>query len=296
MNKDVSGLDINLRAVSAFVTVMEEGHFGRAAASLFVTAPALSQQIRRLEQSLGFRLIKRDSHPLTLTAAGVAFMPHACRLIESAQEAAFDLTRFARSRDHTLRVGFIAGGTQHATSLLRRLSNRIELKQLSWPEQLTAVANGMVDASFVIPPIPLVDGLTLEPIGTEPRVVAVHREHPLVGRASVSINDLDDDEHVGADHMTSDWMNWWAVDPRPSGRPVRYGPIIHTMDEELQLVATGRAIAITTTSIASYYAGADVEFIPVRDIEPCVIMLCTRTGDDHPGVRELRRASAALVI
>lgn len=296
MNEDVSGLDINLRSLSAFVSVMEEGHFGRTAAKLFVTAPALSQQIRRLEQSLGFRLINRDSHPLTLTPAGVAFMPHARRLLDSAQDAAVDPARFARSRDHTLRVGFIAGGTQHATALLRRLDTRIELKQLSWPEQLTAVASGLVDASFVIPPIPMVDGLTLEPIGTEPRVVAVHREHALVGRVSVSINDLDDDEHVGADHMTEDWMNWWAVDPRPSGRPVRYGPIIHTMDEELQLVATGRAIAITTTSIASYYAGADVEFIPIHDIEPCTIKLCTRTGDDHPGVRELRRASSALLL
>lgn len=295
MREGSEGLDLNLRSLRALVTVVEEGHFGRAAAKLYVTGPALSQQIRRLEQHLGLRLIDRDAHPLLLTPAGELFIPHAYRLLEAAQDAALELTQLARKQVGTLRIGFINGGAGRlTTSLLTRLSTPLELTQLEWPEQLSAVTSGRVDASFVRPPMPPADGLTLDRITTEPRVVALHREHRLALRSSVSIDELDDEIHVGTDQMMDEWKAWWAVDPRPSGRAVQYGQIVRTMDEELQVVATGAAIAITAASIASYYSGVEVKFVPVVDIEPCAIDLCTRTGDDHPGVLEIRRLVAEM--
>ena len=72
---DAVRLDLGIRALHAFVTVIDEGHFGRAAMRLFVTAPALSQQIRRLEQQLGMRLIDREVHPVKPTAAGETLLP-----------------------------------------------------------------------------------------------------------------------------------------------------------------------------------------------------------------------------
>lgn len=295
MRGDSLGLDLNLRSLRAFLTVVEEGHFGRAAVKLYITGPALSQQIRRLEQQFGLRLIDRETHPLALTPAGEAFLPHAYHLVESAQAAALELAQLARKQDRTLRIGFINGGAgELTTSLLTRLNTRLELTQLEWPDQLSAVASGVVDASFVRPPLPVIEGLALERITTEPRVVAVHREHRLAERRSISIDELDDETHVDTNRIADEWKRWWAVDPRPSGRPVNYGQVVHTMDEQLQVVATGAAVAITAASIASYYSGLEISFVPVHDIEPCAIDLCTRSGDDHPGVLELRRVVAEL--
>ena len=82
---DAVRLDLGIRALHAFVTVIDEGHFARAALRLFVTAPALSQQIRRLEQQVGMKLIDREAHPVRPTAAGEALLPHAHRLLREAQ-------------------------------------------------------------------------------------------------------------------------------------------------------------------------------------------------------------------
>jgi len=66
-------VDLNLRLLRYFVTVADEGHFGRAAAKLFITPPALTQQIRRLELEVGFSLLDRARHPVVPTPSGEAF-------------------------------------------------------------------------------------------------------------------------------------------------------------------------------------------------------------------------------
>lgn len=295
MYEDAVRLDLGMRPLHAFVTVIEEGHFGRAAARLYVTGPALSQQIRRLEQQVGKRLINRDASPLIPTEAGEILLPHAHRLLRTAQLTALDLAMFTRKADKVLRLGFINGGPNALTTrLLEQLTSPMEFSQLEWPEQLSSVASGAVDAAIVRPPMPMIDGLTLERIAVEPRVVMVKRGHRFSGQESVSINDLDDEYHVSTDRAAREWISYWAVDPRPSGRPLQWGQLVRTMDEQVQAVAAGLAVAITAASLADYHSGPEVDFIPIHDIEPCAIDLCTRTGDEHPGVLELRQAVQGL--
>ncbi len=74
-------MDLDLRLVRYFVAVADELHFGRAAARLYVSQPALSKQIRKLEEQLGEPLLLRDSRHVALTARGQRFYEDARRLL-----------------------------------------------------------------------------------------------------------------------------------------------------------------------------------------------------------------------
>jgi len=78
-------MDLDIRLVRYFVAVADELHFGRAAAKLYISQPALSKQIRKLESELGTQLLVRDSRHVALTARGELFLDDARQLLVLAE-------------------------------------------------------------------------------------------------------------------------------------------------------------------------------------------------------------------
>jgi epsilon-lactone hydrolase len=78
---------IELRHLRAFVAVAEELNFGRAAERLHISQPALSRQVRALEQLLGLDLLRRTKHRVELTLAGEALLDRARQLLEDVDGA-----------------------------------------------------------------------------------------------------------------------------------------------------------------------------------------------------------------
>ncbi len=78
---------IELRHLRAFVAVAEELNFGRAAERLYISQPALSRQIRALEQLVGTELLRRSTHRVELTLAGQALLERARKLLNDVDEA-----------------------------------------------------------------------------------------------------------------------------------------------------------------------------------------------------------------
>ena len=79
-------MDLDLRSVRYFVTVADALHFGRAAAQLYISQPALSKQIRKLEEQIGAPLLVRDSRHVLLTPRGQRFLEEARQLLTIAQK------------------------------------------------------------------------------------------------------------------------------------------------------------------------------------------------------------------
>jgi epsilon-lactone hydrolase len=78
---------IELRHLRAFVAVADELSFSRAASKLYLSQPALSRQISRLEQLVGVELLRRSTHGVELTLAGEALLAKARKLLGDVDDA-----------------------------------------------------------------------------------------------------------------------------------------------------------------------------------------------------------------
>ena len=90
--------DFTLKHLRYFESVAREGHFGRAADRCAISQPALSMQIKELEQILGTPLFERNPRAVSLTQFGKTFAPRAREILQAAD----DLSDLARaSQNHT---------------------------------------------------------------------------------------------------------------------------------------------------------------------------------------------------
>jgi len=97
---------MELRHLKAFVVAAELQHFSRAAEQLGIAQPALSQLMRSLESELGVALFRRENRSVALTAAGLAFLPHARQSIESSELASAAARRARRGEVGEIHIGY----------------------------------------------------------------------------------------------------------------------------------------------------------------------------------------------
>jgi DNA-binding transcriptional LysR family regulator len=128
---------MDLTLLRAFVTVAREGNLTRAAVHLHLTQPAVSLQVKHLQETLGVSLFTRTSHGLTLTRDGQALLPHAERAINAAN----DVQRAAAALRHEVR-GRLRIGTILDPEFLR-LGGFLRQLVETWPHIETALRHGM---------------------------------------------------------------------------------------------------------------------------------------------------------
>src|SRR4051812_31141652 len=256
-------VDFDLRKLRYFVAVAEELHFGRAAAQLHIAQPALSRQIRALEDELKTLLFVRDRRTTVLTAAGEQLLADARDLLAAAEAVHRRVTAAAEAKA-VLTVGFMPGIV--VTPAVRVLARHrpdvgVRLLRTSWHDQVEVVHDGRVDVSIVRLPIDQ-RGLTVRPLFTEPRVVMVPVGHRLAGKESVSVTELADEHLLQDPDAVPEWRDI-ALELRKPDRPEV--PPIHSVEEKLELVAAGAGISVIPLSTATFYTRPDVIGIPVED-------------------------------
>lgn len=280
-------MDLDLRQLRYFVAVAEHGTYTAAAETLHIAVPSLSQQIRKLESDIGVRLLDRDHRGARPTAVGHDLLGIARDLIAGQEHAVAIVRRHVRSVGGTLRLGFLADIAGPMTrSILDRLRTQVpdatvDLVQVGWGEQVSAVLDGRVDAVFARPPLPAA-AVRRTPVLTEPRVLAMAADHPLAQREEVHVSDLADVTQVDTEGVDETWRAWWSLDPRPDGRRPRYGPVVHTIEEMLQVVASTSAVAITAASVARIHPRPDVTYRMIAKVAPTTVELVTPLVAPNP--------------
>ncbi|MER6958068.1 LysR family transcriptional regulator [Streptomyces sp. NPDC000618] len=283
------GQDLELRLVRYFTVVAAHQHFGRAAADLHVAQPALSRQIQRLEKHLGARLLDRVPQGTRLTPAGQRFLPRAQALLQAARRA--ELAVREQVETERIAIGYVEDLV--ITAAVRELRRRhpdaeIATRYLSCRD-VGALSDKRVDALIARAPLPLAaEDVFTTPLYEEPRMLAVPRGHPLADRASVTAEELAGEEEAApCAFETADWTSY-----RILGAGV---PPIESYEDKLELVASGRAIAVLPVGDRRSSLRPDLVTVPIEDAPPSQVVLVSRKGDPNPMIRNLRLAAKAVL-
>ena len=184
---------LELYQLRSFAAVAELGHLTRAAEKLHISQPALSAQIKALEDELGVALFERTSSGMTLTAAGQRLLPEATKVVSAAGALSSHAKAMAGETGGRARVGTLADpqflrlGDFLAKALGRFPLVEIELHHEVSGAAFAKVRNGALDASFYYGNLvhPTVHAVALRPVAY--RVVA-----PMAWRERVANAGWDD--------------------------------------------------------------------------------------------------------
>lgn len=144
-------MDVDTRVLRYFAAVAEEGHLTRAAERLFVSQPALTKQIKRLEAQLGVTLFTRSRAGMALTQAGEALAARVPALLSGWDEVVRETRSTASRAARILRVGYVASAANEATQQIvagftsRQPAWRVEIHQAPWSDPSAGLDHGLVD-------------------------------------------------------------------------------------------------------------------------------------------------------
>jgi DNA-binding transcriptional LysR family regulator len=277
-------VDVDVSTLVCFVALAEEQNFRRAADRVGMSQPGLSKRIRQLEDALGVRLVDRGTRAATLTGAGEVLLPAAETVIGTWRTAVATLRRADAAGHGVLRVGFEASGAGALTARARAEFARrhpgvvVQPVRYDWGGELAALRDGLVDLAFVWLPAEFDDTIDHEVVRVESRVVGMAAGHPLAGRDTLTLADIADEPLMWTRRAPQAWVDWWAVNPRPDGRPPVWGPENDNVEEMLETVATGAAICMAPASMADFYGRPDLVWRPLTGAEPLRVAVAWPAG------------------
>lgn len=187
---------MNIRDLEYVVAVAEEEHFGRAAEKCHVSQPALSGQIKKLEERLGVPFFERTNRRVSVTPVGVEVVILAKRLLQIADEIEATAASHADPMAGRIRFGTIPTIAPYLLpSVLRPLKDALPDVRFMLTEDITEnlerrVRDGDLDAA-VTATEPDIPGLAQIALYQEPFLIAMPEGHALSGRQSVDVRSLD---------------------------------------------------------------------------------------------------------
>ncbi len=190
----IESVIMELRHLRYFLAVAEEGHFGRAAARLHIVQPALSMQIRALEEELGGPLFVRTSRRVELTEAGVLLREEARRTLDQAERARITARRAIRGEMGRVQIGF-AGNAVMSSKLLGDLrafrkaypDAELVVREMGPQLQPDAILDGQLDIGYTTDYGQVLDpALKSEKVDTWRLMVAMSDDHPLAQKKRIT--------------------------------------------------------------------------------------------------------------
>jgi DNA-binding transcriptional LysR family regulator len=262
---------MELRHLKYFVVVAEELSFNRAASRLYISQPALSRQIKNLEDELGVALFLRQHDGLRLTEAGILFLEQAKDIVQRSQVAIQTLRAHRDQTFEPLIIGYIPtilpsflGEALHRFGLAYP-QIPIRLQEMPPSEQVRALREGAIDIAFMgNPPDALNQEFTVQCVKQVPIAAVLPKTHPLAGQASIDLAELASEKFIGMSEETFPGRNDRI---RATCRCANFTPNLHLFADShasmIALVAAGQGVAVMPTEAAAL-PHPEVVFMPLH--------------------------------
>ena len=290
---------LGLRRLRYFLTVAEERNFTRAAERLHIAQPALSRQLRLLEEDLGVELMRRTTHTFELTDAGEYLLEHGPGLLDHAEALDHALRGFGAGDSGRVVVAYgTSAAYETAPRLLAAIGNElpgleITTRVMSVSDILAGLGDGTVDVGVVRCP-PDAPGLETRLLRLEPQGVLMADDHPYAARGELSLEELRE-ENVLLHHRDANPGHYDAVlnllrsagiEPRVELRDV-------SVDFQQTAVLEGRAVAIVGES-TRVSLPPRLSWVPLRPPAALQVTLLARTLNRPPPVTRFLAAAETV--
>lgn len=192
---------MDLKQLRYFVAVAEELHFGRAAARLFISQPALSFDIKKLEGQLDIQLLNRNNKSVSLTNAGQVLLDEARYLLLRAEQAKRLTLRSAQGFTGRLSVGFVNSILQRGlpqavkTFETDHPDTEVVLMEMNSAEQAQALQRGQIDIGFVHWSV-ISESIRCEAVFSEPFLCCLPASHRLAGHTRIDLAALAQEDFI----------------------------------------------------------------------------------------------------
>jgi DNA-binding transcriptional LysR family regulator len=289
----------DLRRLQYFLAVAQERNFTRAAERLHVAQPALSRQVRLLEEELGVELLHRTTHEFELTDAGAFLLERGPALLSASDELWRSVRSFGAGERGALHVAYGASVSyETAPRLLTELAKRNPAISLSTEVKSTSdivagVRDGSVDVGVVRAP-PKDAELETRTVRVEPLGVLLHQAHRLAAQESIEVGDLADETllmhareaNPGHYDLLLELCRERGVEPRIRVRTLSFDPTFTPL-------AQGEGVAIVAES-AQIGIPTELRWVPLSPRAELEVALVVRRYGRSPALDRLLDTAAAV--
>jgi DNA-binding transcriptional LysR family regulator len=292
--------DVELRELRIFLVLADELHFGRTAERLGISQPGVSEAVRVLESRLGVKVFDRTSRRVRLTPAGEALHNSLVPALAGLDRALAQTSELSRTVRGLLRIGFVLTTEGPALSRLiaafqaRYPACEVRLQEVETFDAYRPLRRGDIDVLCNWLAVDEPDLSAGPPFAYYQRALAVAATHRLARQHTVSIEDLADEEVALLPPSTPPGVYDLLVPPStPSGRPIRRTQPVQTINEILSLVARGRIVHPTSSTVPIFNRD-DVTLIPIDDLPPLPLGLVWCSSRENPRIRALNDVAAGF--
>jgi DNA-binding transcriptional LysR family regulator len=275
---------MELRHLRYFVAVAEEQNVTRAARRLHLAQPALSRQIRDLEEELGARLFERGAASLRLTDGGRIFVNEARAVLRRAEEAVRKVRSAAGATKSEIHIGYAPSPTAEFLPRILRACEKaapevcVTLHDLTADEMVAGLQAKKLHAALVVDyPGLRSRELIFERLRSYRIGVMTNKEHHLATRRAVRVNEvLTEPLVVFSRNEYSDYHSWLTHLLDVPSRKLRIAQECDGVSSIIAAVEAGRGISVAG-ECTMLMAGSRVAFIPFQPaLSPLVVGICYR--------------------